>query len=183
MITTDSLNEKNFFDSLRNQGRKLSGEWLESETLGYNYRLNEMSCALGVSQLKRIGGILKKRAAVAKEYGKMLSKISGVQTPFEKPGVERGWFVYVVRLDDGINRGRVMQKLNDRGVQSKPYLPAIHLQSFYRKRFGFKPGDFPVCESVSSSTLALPFFTDILKAQMESVCLELERAVAEESRA
>jgi perosamine synthetase len=182
IITTNSASEKDFFDSLRNQGRKKNGGWLEYETLGYNYRLNELSCALGLSQLKRVGTLLKKRENAATEYSRRLSGISGVITPFEKPGITRGWFVYVIRLESGINRDAVLKKLNDSGVECKPYLPSIHLQSFYRKQFGFKPGDFPICEAVSASTIALPFFTDISKIQIERVCCGLEKAICEVSK-
>ena len=83
-----------------------------------------------------------------------------------------GWFVYVIRLNQNYNRDKIMQQLIAAGIPTKAYLPSIHLQP-YMKTFGFKPGDFPVSEAVSASTLALPFYTGMAKKNVDFVCQRL----------
>ncbi|UCC91796.1 MAG: DegT/DnrJ/EryC1/StrS family aminotransferase [Candidatus Aenigmatarchaeota archaeon] len=177
MICTDSRHFHDICKSLRNQGRSEKGEWLDHRYLGYNYRLNEMSCALGIEQLKKIKYMLKKRNEAASEYTKMLKDVDGVRTPFVDKNIKMSWFVYVVRLEDGINRDGVIKFLLKNGIESRPYFPSIHLQPLYREKFGFREGDFPVCESVSNSVLALPFYTHMEKNTIHQVCETLEKAI------
>lgn len=163
--------------SMRNQGRGAGGAWLEHERLGYNYRLDEMSAALGLSQLARIEGILARRAEVAAWYGEALSGARGARALASVPGSARSWFVYVVTLDPGIERGGVMARLNAEGVQCRAYFPPIHLQPFYREKFGYKEGDFPVCEEVAARTLALPFHNMLSKEDVADIVGRLAAAV------
>jgi perosamine synthetase len=92
-------------------------------------------------------------------------------------GDRRGWFVFVVQLPVDVERDAVLRRLAERGVQSKPYLPAIHLMSYYRERFGCRPGQFPVCESVAERSLALPFFPEMTASEVERVARELVSAL------
>ena len=143
VLVTDNEELARVARSMRSQGRGESGEWLDHERLGYNYRMDEMSAALGCSQMERIEEILEKRAKVAGMYGKKLAEVEEVQVPFIAPYVSRmSWFVYVIRLGVKINRDRVIKYLNEQGVQCKPYFTPIHLQPFYQKMFGYKEGDF-----------------------------------------
>lgn len=160
MIVT---NDKKIYEtcaSLRNQGRALNDQWLEHKTLGYNYRLDEMSAALGLSQLNKLDFMIKERRKIAGWYNKYLRPFSGlVQAPATAPGNIHTWFVYIVKIKNKkISRDRLMKKLKKEGVNTKPYLPSIHLFDFYKKSFGFKKGDFPVSEEVSRSSLALPLY-------------------------
>ncbi len=156
--------------SLRSQGRGISGEWLDHDRLGYNYRMDELAAALGCSQMERIEEILNKRAKVAEVYNQKLAGMDEVQVPYISPDTSRmSWFVYVIRLAHGINREKVMDYLNKQGVQCKPYFTPIHLQPFYVDMFGYKKGDFPITEDVSSRTIALPFFTNLQEEQMDYV--------------
>ncbi len=143
--------------SLRNQGRDTDGTWLRHVRLGYNYRLDEMSAAVGVAQLERRADLHAGRNRVAAAYERELGGRDWVRLPRAGAGEVVDWFVYVVRLAPEIDRDRVIGRLAERGVPARPYFTPLHLQPFYRTTFGWKPGDFPVAERVAASTLALPF--------------------------
>lgn len=178
MIVTDDEEWARLFRSLRNQGRDDNGTWLRHIRLGYNYRLDEMSAALGLSQLRRIEDLLQKRDRVAQIYNQRLSKMKGVEGPWISPDTTRvSWFVYVIRLAPGIDRDAVVDELAAQGIPARPYFAPIHLQSFYQERFGFRPGDFPVTEQVAKSTLALPFSGMHEEAQIDLVCETLSQVL------
>ena len=158
--------------SMRNQGRGEENEWLKHVRLGYNYRMDEMSAALGLSQLSRIEEIIAARKQVADWYAAALKKVNGVEAPYVGSGVKMSWFVYVVRLSDAFSRtdrDRVMRGLRDAGIECRDYFSPIHLQPFYRESLGTKEGDFPVTESVAARTIALPFYNRLEKRQVEYV--------------
>jgi len=164
--------------SMRSQGRGESGEWLNHERLGYNFRMDELSSALGCSQMERIKEILDKRTKVANMYNGKLSSVEEVQIPYISHNTTKmSWFVYVIRLDKYINRDSVIKYLNEKGVQCKPYFTPIHLQPFYRKMFGYKEGDFPITEDVSGRTIALPFFNNLQEGQIEYVTKKLKKSI------
>lgn len=170
MIVTDNEDIAQSCRSMRNQGRSEKGEWLDHIRIGYNYRLDEMSCALGIGQLKRINELLDKRSRVANEYSKQLSGVEGVKTQYLDPKVKMSWFVYVVQVGEYIDRNKVMVYLKEHGVSCRPYFTPIHLQPFYKKMFGYDEGDFPICEKVCNSTIALPFYGKMDKGTTEKVC-------------
>jgi perosamine synthetase len=144
--------------SLSNQGRSDSGEWLMHSRLGYNYRLDDISAALGLAQVEKLDRILQLRAAVAARYGELLGGLEGVELPLaDDTDHRRSWFVYVVQLAEGIDRNGIMGRLAGQGIASKPYLPSIHLQPYWRERFNTAEGMFPVAEDASRRSLALPF--------------------------
>ena len=157
--------------SERNQGRAPDMGWLDHDRLGFNYRLSDVAAALGVAQVERLDQILADRARVASLYADALSGLEGVELPPETgPGQERrSWFVYVVKLPDGVDRDATIEALRARGVDSKPYLPAIHLMSFYRERFGHRDGEFPVAEDAARRCLALPFFPQLTEGEVAQV--------------
>ncbi len=178
IIVTDNEELDRLVRSMRNQGRGESGEWLDHERLGYNFRMDELSAALGCSQMERIEEILDKRAKVAGMYGEKLTEVEEVQVPYIAPYVSRmSWFVYVIRLDKDISRDSVIEYLNQEGVQCKPYFTPIHLQPFYRKMFGYKEGDFPVTEDVTGRTIALPFFNNLKEEQIDYVVEKLKNSI------
>ncbi len=162
-------------DSERNQGRAPDMGWLDHDRLGFNYRLTDIACALGLVQLERLDGMLADRARVAGWYREALAGFEGLELPCEDAGGDvRGWFVFVVQLPHGVDRDDTIRALAERGVQSKPYLPAIHLMSFYRERFGHREGEFPVCEDVAARSIALPFFPEMTEGQVAQVAEALE---------
>ena len=178
-VAVASEEEWGLLKSLSNQGRTDSGEWLSHGHLGFNYRLDDVSAAVGLAQLERLDAILELRAEVAGRYAALLSGVDGVEPPLaDDDEHERSWFVYVVRLADGIDRDAVMARLTGEGIASKPYLPSIHLQPYWRKRFGTGEGMFPVAESASRHSLALPFHTRLTAGEQERVVDALARAVA-----
>jgi perosamine synthetase len=177
MVTLGDPSLKERIDSERNQGRAPDMGWLDHDRLGFNYRLSDLACALGLAQLERLDGMLSDRARVAKGYREALAGGEGLQLPcLDRGGNVRGWFVFVVQLPSGVERDGVIRALAELGVQSKPYLPAIHLMSFYRERFGHREGEFPVCEQVAARSLALPFFPEMSESQVARVA-EALRAV------
>jgi len=184
-ITTDDDALARACRSLRNQGRsrRLSGR-MRHDRLGYNYRLDELSAALGCAQLDRLDEILDRRRAVAEMYGDALAPLTdALRLP--APSDRRSWFVYVVRLRDHFApdaRDQLMERLQDRGIGCAPYFPAIHLQPHHREALGHGPGDFPVCERVSARTLALPFFEGLSRAAVDRVAHTLEEHLPALSR-
>lgn len=178
MIVTDRDDWAALCRSLRNQGRDVHDAWLSHSRLGYNYRMDEMSAALGLTQLNRIEELLAKRDRVARQYNERLKDIEGVQIPYIAPTTTRmSWFVYIIRLAPELDRNRVMAELEERGIPSRPYFPSIHLQPFYREKFGYKEGDFPVAESVSRSTLALPFYGNLEEEKIDFICDNLREII------
>jgi perosamine synthetase len=164
-------------DSERNQGRAPDMGWLDHDRLGFNYRLSDIACALGIAQLERLDGMLAARGRIASSYREALAGIDGLGLPCpDSNGERRGWFVFVVQLPHGVDRDATIRALAAKGIQSKPYLPAIHLMSFYRERFGHRAGEFPVCEDIAARSLALPFFPEMSEEQVTRVAREL-RAV------
>jgi perosamine synthetase len=171
MIVTDDDDMARVINSLRNQGRDDAGTWMNHVRLGYNYRLDEMSAALGLSQFSRLNAILDGRDRVARMYTERLADVPGVKVPFIDSATTRmSWFVYVIQLEEGIDRNIVMDRLMADGVPSRPYFVPIHLQPLYRERFGFSEGDFPLTETAARGTLALPFFTEMTEGQVDYVC-------------
>nr|MBA3235008.1 DegT/DnrJ/EryC1/StrS family aminotransferase [Chloroflexota bacterium] len=157
IVVTDDARLASNLRSLRNQGRDEDGTWLRHIQLGYNYRLDELSAAIGVAQLERRAELAAGRARVVAAYARALGGRDWVRLPAADDGEVVDWFVYVVRLDPQIDRNEVMVRLATGGVASRPYFSPLHLQPLYKDAFGFRPGDFPVTERVAASTLALPF--------------------------
>jgi perosamine synthetase len=178
MVTLADEELKERIDSERNQGRAKDMGWLDHDRLGFNYRLSDVACALGIAQLGRLEEMLAARKRVAESYREALAGIDGLELPCaDTDGDERGWFVFVVQVPRGVDRDGTVRALARAGVQSKPYLPAIHLMSYYRERFGHREGEFPVCEDVATRSLALPFYPQMTENQVEKVARELVRAV------
>ena len=179
MVACPTAADKVRIDSERNQGRAPDMAWLDHDRLGFNYRLTDIACAIGLAQLERLDELLSARARVATLYSELLDGIEGLELPCpDADGDVRGWFVYVVQLPPDADRAAVIGALREAGIGSKPYLPAIHLMSFYRERFGHREGEFPVCEEVARRSLALPFFPQLTEAQVTHVGEELASAVA-----
>lgn len=164
--------------SLRNQGRGEMGSWLEHERLGYNYRMTEMSAALGVSQLKRIETLLAKRERVAQMYTERLSELELVRPPVVRPYVRMSWFVYVVTLAKGLHRDPVMKALEKKGIPSRGYFSPVHLQPYIRELLKIREGMLPVTESVAQRTIALPFHSNLSPAEIDIVVEALKECLA-----
>ncbi len=181
MVTMGDGALKERIDSERNQGRAPDMGWLDHDRLGFNYRLTDIACALGLAQLERLDDMLAARARVAGWYREALAGLAaehGLALPCpDADGEVRGWFVFVVQLPPGVDRDTTVLALRELGVQSKPYLPAIHLMSFYRERFGHRPGEFPVCEDVAARSIALPFFPQMTEGQVAQVAEALQSAL------
>ncbi|MCC6581498.1 MAG: DegT/DnrJ/EryC1/StrS family aminotransferase [Phycisphaeraceae bacterium] len=184
MIVTDDDQLANACRSLRNQGRpsgdpydpnstintNTAGAWLYHERLGYNYRLSEIAAALGIAQMERLSAMLDARRHVAAMYMNRLMDWEDLILPNIHEDEQRSWFVFVIRLSDiygQTERDRIITGMRRHEVGCSNYFPCIHLQPFYRAQFGYDKGDFPVAESVSQRTLALPFFNRMDETRVE----------------
>ncbi len=175
MIVTDLDEEASFMMALRNQGRAPGDTWLQHTYLGYNYRLDEMSAAIGAVQMTRLDDLLKTREQAAEWYNQRLANMAGVEIPHILPETTRmSWFVYVIRLDSGAQRDAVAERLKAHGVPVRPYFAPIHLQPYMMERFGFQPGDFPVTEDLGARGLALPFSGKMTEEEVAYVCRTLQ---------
>jgi perosamine synthetase len=174
--------------SERNQGRAPDMGWLGHERLGFNYRLTDLQCALGIAQVERADALLAERSRVAALYAEALAALGAAPAGAGDPDglvlacadrgpARRSWFVYVVQLPMGTDRDGVIASLAERGIDSKAYLPCIHLMPHYREQFGFRDGQFPVAEMVSKRSLALPFFTAMGEAEVDRVARALGDAL------
>lgn len=178
IVFTDDDRLADLLKSLSNQGRSDDGAWLVHSRLGFNYRLSDVHAAIGVAQLERLDEMLAARARVAGWYQARVRGIAGVSPMFEG-AQRRSWFVYAPRLDADLDRDEVIGALERRDIQAKPYLPCIHLQPFYMSEHGHRPGELPITEAISSSTIALPFFPEMTEAQVDRVCDALAASLSE----
>jgi perosamine synthetase len=179
MVCVGDAALKERIDSERNQGRAPDMGWLDHDRLGFNYRLSDVACALGLAQLERLDDLLAGRARAAAWYREALADIDGLGLPCpDANGAVRGWFVFVVQLPPRAAREKVIAALRAQGIQSKPYLPAIHLMSYYREAFGHREGEYPICEDVAARSLALPFFPELSEGQVSRVAEALGAALA-----
>jgi perosamine synthetase len=205
MIVTDDVRIADMCRSLRNQGRATptdiarspdaprgseqssspnSGSWLRHERLGYNYRMSEVSAAIGIGQMRRLNEIIAKRQSVAQLYVDRLGGHPHLVLPTMDPQSEMSWFVYVVRLAPsytGEERDRIIRGLRAHDIGAGDYFPCIHLQPFYQQQHGFRPGMFPIAESVSQRTIALPFFNGLTARQVDAVANTLEMLIKHEN--
>ena len=168
MVVSNSSRLIQLVKSLRNQGRNINNNWLTHVRLGYNYRMDEMSAALGLSQLNKLDWMIQQKAEIADWYNAAFQNMTKIIAPTVAPGRTHSWFVYVIRVP-AKSRNKLIAQLASQGIQTKPYLPVIHLQPFMKKMFGFKKGDFPIAETVASQTIALPFYIGLKKRDIAQI--------------
>ncbi|MCF7956549.1 MAG: DegT/DnrJ/EryC1/StrS family aminotransferase [Phycisphaerae bacterium] len=183
MILTNDDELADLCESLRNQGRGKGGGWLAHDRLGYNYRLSDINCALGIVQLSRIGEFVAKRRGVAEMYHEALGGDDRLIVPTEPADCVMSWFVYVIRLADKSltidTRNAVLKRMIERGIQVSNYFPPVYLQPFISGELGHKEGDFPVTDEVCKSTMALPFHNNLTREEVETVATELKATLDE----
>lgn len=182
MIVTDDPDVAAACRSLRNQGRDESSGWLKHDRLGYNFRLSELHCALGLAQLERIEELLAARARVASVYAQRLAGIPEVRLLEDTPRSIRSWFVYVIRTQGpGAHelRNRLMDGLRARGIACQVYFPAIHRQPYFPEYLSSSQGSLPQTELAADRTLALPFFSTMTNEEIEEVCTAVREIVTE----
>jgi dTDP-4-amino-4,6-dideoxygalactose transaminase len=178
VIITEDDQAADMMRALRNQGRSPGDTWLQHTYLGYNYRLDEMSAALGEVQASRIDIMIEKREKVATWYSERLERISGIEVPIVVPNTSRvSWFVYVIRFSEKFDRDHIAKKLSEHGVPARPYFMPIHLQPYMVSRFGYQEGDFPITEDLGKRSLAIPFSSVMTEEQVDYVCQSIEGVI------
>ncbi|MCB9845770.1 MAG: DegT/DnrJ/EryC1/StrS family aminotransferase [Phycisphaeraceae bacterium] len=192
VIVTDDDRLADLCRSLRNHGRTASmgqsnepgtGSWLAHDRVGYNYRMSEIHAAIGVGQMRRLRSIVERRREVATMYINRLSDNPSVILPTIEPECEPSWFVFVVRLTTGFGveeRDRIIRGMRNHEIGCSNYFPCIHLQPPYAA-LGYRPGSFPIAESVSQRTIALPFHASLTRRDVDLVCQTLELMISRES--
>lgn len=183
MVTTNNKNLYLAIKKLSNQGKKLNNKKVIYDDLGYNYRMDELSAALGLSQLGKIDYILKDRERVANIYEENLRELhlKKIVLPSNPQGVKRSWFVYPIRLLKGKKRGNIILELLKNNIPVKAYFPPIHLQPLYRELFGYKRGIFPICESLGKSIISLPIITGMQQETVIGIASAFKKAMAKVS--
>jgi perosamine synthetase len=181
IITTnnDSIAEKCY--QMRNHGRAYNSNWLDHEILGYNYRISDINCAMGLSQLQRISEITNKREKVAELYNNQLLNFPDISIPFSTKDIKRSWFVYVIILNkhySQYHRDNIIDVMSKKGIECGNYFTPIHLQPFYVKLFNYKSGDFPITESISQRTIALPFYNKLKKQEINYIVTHLKDIIS-----
>ena len=178
MIVTDDDKAANFMRALRSQGRAPGDTWLQHTLMGYNYRMDDLSAAMGRVQMERIEELLHKREQVADWYADRLVEIHGVNPPVHVADTTRvSWFVYVIRFDETLDRDSIAARLNAAGIPVRPYFLPIHLQPYMVEQFGFHKGDYPVTEDLGNRGLALPFSGMMSEEQVDLVCRTLRDCI------
>ncbi len=179
MIVTNDDAAADRMRALRNQGRAPGDTWLQHTHLGYNYRMDELSAALGRVQMSRLDEMLAKREQVARWYAERLAEFEGVELPQVVASTTKmSWFVYVIRFAPEIDRDAAAAKLKENGIPCRPYFVPIHLQPYMAEKFGYKEGDFPVTEDLGRRGLAIPFSGVMTEAQVEIVCNEIKKVLS-----
>ncbi|MGQ0549339.1 MAG: DegT/DnrJ/EryC1/StrS family aminotransferase [Armatimonadota bacterium] len=177
MVVTDDDEIAAYTRSARNQGRAEGAEWLCHDRLGFNYRMDELSAALGVAQMKRLPTLAARRVQVAAWYGEVLGGISELTLPAAQPWARVSWFVYVVRVAPGIDRDGLIRHLAGRGITSRAYFPALHLQPYFKAFARYPEGSFPVAEDASRRAIALPFYNDLSRDDIQRIAAGLKEGV------
>jgi perosamine synthetase len=178
MIVTNDAAVDDLCRSMRNQGRDTNGGWLSHPRMGFNYRMSDIAATIGIVQLQRIAEIVETRRKVARWYLEELSNESRISTQRIDERCEMSWFVFVVRLSDqfdGADRDRILEALRDQGIGCSNYFVPIHLQPYMVERFGYKLGDFPVCEALAERTIALPFHKELSRSDVAAICGALRK--------
>ena len=180
MVVTNDKKLADVCRSLRNQGRDPGGQWLSHVRLGYNYRLSDINCALGIVQMQRLPEILEARQRVAHSYIQMLLDEPHLVLPTIDAEAVMSWFVFVVRLTgelDVADRDAILTYMRNHHIGCSNYFPPIHLQPFYAEEYGYKRGDFPITEYVADRTIALPFHNRLTHLEIEGVVNHLRQAI------
>lgn len=180
ILLTDSEKIYRLACSLRNQGRDENSTWLHHSIIGYNYRMSDLQAAVGLAQMERLEEILKIREEVASRYFELIANYQiPVTIPHCLPQSKKSWFVFIILLHSSINREELTKALAQKGIETRPYFPPIHLQPVYQNLYGFSHGEYPTCEQISNRSLAIPFYTKLTYTEQKYVihhlALEIER--------
>lgn len=185
MVTTNNSNFAQRLREVRNHGidsdartRQAAGHWhYEMATLGFNYRLTDIACALGLAQLPRLSANLARRRAIAARYGKALATVPSLTLPIVAADVTSAWHLYPVRVDASIDRAEVFNALRAEGLGVNVHYIPVHLHPYYRSRFGYRGGEFPIAETASRRLISLPMFHGMTDEDVDDVIFAVEKVM------
>jgi len=185
MVTTNNSDFAQRLREVRNHGidsdaraRQAAGHWhYEMTTLGFNYRLTDIACALGLAQLPRLSANLARRRAIAVRYGKALATVPSLTLPIVAADVTSAWHLYPVRVDASIDRAEVFNALRAEGLGVNVHYIPVHLHPYYRSRFGYRGGEFPIAETASGRLISLPMFHGMTDEDVDDVIFAVEKVM------
>ena len=177
IVVTDDTQKADLMRSLRNQGRQSGGSWLNHKYLGYNYRMHELSAALGKIQISRLDQMIEQREKVAKWYDTHLADASVELPRVVEDTTRMSWFVYVIRLPEEYDQAEIIRELQERSIPARAYFSPIHLQPYMQERFGYQKGDFPVTEDLGRRGIALPFSSVMTEAEVIKVASNIKELI------
>lgn len=175
MVVSNNKRIIELCNSMRNQGRDIYSDWLGHQRLGYNYRMDEISAALGISQLKKLNWMIEEKRKIAERYNDNFKEEKNIIASNPLIRQSHSWFVYVIRVPK--KRDLLIKTLQKQGIQTKPYFPVIHLQPFMRKEFGYKNGDYPISEKIASQTVALPFYIGLTNSEIDYISKKVIQSI------
>lgn len=188
MVTTNDPELARRLRRFRNHGidsdarqRQSKGQWYyEMIDLGYNYRLTDVGCALGLSQLKKLDKNISRRREIASTYRAEFEDIPGIVPPTERPYVASAWHLYPIRLDFKAldrNRTEIFAALRAENIGVNVHYIPVHLHPYYRRKFGYQGGEYPVAEAAYESLLSLPIFHGMTDEDVEDVIEAMSKVV------
>jgi len=188
MVTTNDPKLAETLQSFRNHGissearqRQQSGQWFyEMVLLGFNYRLTDIACALGISQLKKLEANLARRRAIAARYSRAFREMSAVMAPTVREGMEPAWHLYPIRLKlETLSAGRaeVFRALRAENLGVNVHYIPVHKHPYYRERFGYKGGEYPVAEDAYEHLISLPMFHAMTDQDTEDVVAAVNKVL------
>jgi perosamine synthetase len=193
MVTTNDPNLAETLRRFRNHGissdarqRQSAGQWhYEMVLLGFNYRLPDIACALGLEQLKRLDANLARRREIAARYTVAFREIEGLIVPTVRPEVNPAWHLYPIQIDSQIlrvDRAQMFRALRAENIGVNVHYIPVHLHPYYRERFGYKGGEFPIAERAYSRLISLPMFHGMSDGDIEDVIAAVNKISAAYSK-
>ena len=155
-----------------------STEYIDYMTLGYNFRMSNITASLGIAQLNKVDRIIEMRRKNAQYMTRILSPIRTITTPYAPNGFSHVYQMYTMRLRNANLRDSLMKHLSDNGIMTHIYFPPVHLTQFYRREFGYREGNLPITEKVASEVLTLPMYPTLTKEETDYIGVQISNFFA-----
>ena len=185
MVLTNNEEYYNKLEIFRHHGivKSNSGEgswYYEIDRLGYNLRITDFQCALGISQLDKLDSFVQRRREIASRYNEAFAEIEEIITPIEKGNVKVSYHIYVIQLrTDTLTVGRkeIFEALRAENIGVNVHYIPLHLQPFYQKEFGYRKGDYPIAEKYYNRAITLPIFPQMSDHDVNDVIIAIKKVI------